>query len=871
MNQLISEDDIRTKVVMSWLLDHGISTADIRIEFAFTVRLGRTTIAVGDRPYRTPRADVLVRRSDGRNLLIVEVKAPGEPLDDEVRDQGISYARGITTGNMPPFVVLTNGAECRIIDTLTKGDIQGTRIPIDHPHVAAGYRISGDDIALRAEALELLVSLSPENLLQFCKDQCAHHMGRLRSDDLYSGKKYLPKVYVDRATSNEELARLLNEQNRVILVIGQPQVGKTNFICHQVESRLASGQPCLFFPAIGMRGSLFAEIAEDFGHLLGDTRATPFEVLAKLRRIVARWDKPLLLFVDGWNEATAEIARAIDSDASRLSSHPLQLVVSLTNTAATRLLLDDAGNPSYLAEAASIPPPGARLIESKPISDVAALPWSVVHIEGYSNVERDRAYAIYAQHYQVEVPATHQRTSEPYLLGLAMEQFGNGALPATLDEPSLIRESLQRKAARVRSLTPTAVETMLIQLASSMARTGAPLPIQNALDTWRLSSSAGVPTGLYDAALLAECVDENQSRCVDFYYGRERNYAVACWALGWLTCLRSAAELMAATEPVLQTDVGVDALRWFFRQPQYISQLEQHCDGLPRLPNSKAQSLLLSGLCEIILNGHMPSSTRLFSNNRGDAGIRRDEPDARWLRYAVSLIEASADVDVRVAAVRLATIAAEPEGDLLLDALTRSKSLKEAVIAILTIGDEHPLAVGSLGEVVLEAFRSLHLNSLEDMHSGLGHSEISSVLSDLLSTTNRDMRRYAADSLGDIAPLVFFQEAAALIKTIKGAQLAECIDDFLGGVKNAEATLGERYHGSLCSGVLEWIEGNEEAKRAEFEEVHPVIAPIIATFPESATGFLRGLIEDLRPLNSESTDRVVPSPNNRLFPFMDSD
>lgn len=147
----------------------------------------------------------------------------------------------------------------------------------------------------------------------------------------------------------------------------------------------------------------------------------------------------------------------------------------------------------------------------------------------------------------------------------------------------MIRESLERKASRVGRITPSAVQTMLIQLARSMATTGAPLPRQAALETWRLSSAIGVPTGLYDAALLAECVDENQSRCVDFYYGRERNYAVACLALGWPTHLRSATDLVAAAEPVLQTDVGVDAVRWFFRQPQYISQLERHCEGLPRL------------------------------------------------------------------------------------------------------------------------------------------------------------------------------------------------------------------------------------------------------------------------------------------------
>jgi hypothetical protein len=39
---LVSEDDIRTRVVAIWLFEHGFSAESISVEFSFELRLGRT-------------------------------------------------------------------------------------------------------------------------------------------------------------------------------------------------------------------------------------------------------------------------------------------------------------------------------------------------------------------------------------------------------------------------------------------------------------------------------------------------------------------------------------------------------------------------------------------------------------------------------------------------------------------------------------------------------------------------------------------------------------------------------------------------------------------------------------------------------------
>jgi hypothetical protein len=860
MSDHVSEDDIRTKVVTAWLYGHGISPADIKLEFTFAVRLGRSTFHAGARDIFHPRADVLVSDSHGRNLLIVEVKAPHERLDDDSRDQGISYARGLAVGNMPPFVVVTNGHDTTIFDTLTKSELNGTTIPLDHPHVRAGYCISADDLALRAEALEMLISLSPTNLLQFCRDQTAYHMARLRSEDLQSGKKYIPSLFVERSESADRLRELIDEKGRsVALVIGRPQIGKTSFICHQVEQRLEDSTPCLFLPAIGMRGSILTELASDFGHLLGDHCATHLDILSRLRRVAARSNARIILFVDGWNEATAEVARSIDQDSDRVTGNNLQLVVSLTNTAATRLLRDAAGNPSRLAEAAQLSAGAPALIEADRVTNSQKRPWSVVDIPAFTDSERARAYDLYCQAYRVFCPETHQRTSEPYLLAIAMEQYANSSLPSILDEPALLGGTLQRKASRVVGMEQKAVPGMLEQLAHAMHEHGAPLPVTLALRAWNSPSTSYPPHGLYDAALLAECSDQYCTQSIDFYYGRERDYAIAYLACQWHRQLTGPQEIAAWAELATKQQAGVDALRWFFRQRQIVFDLRQSCGGYPRFENPLVQNLFLSGLCDLVTFG--------------------ESIDDSLLEYAASFIHQTQPPSLMLEAIRLTSLATE-DAESLADGLAKAGSLSDAVRAILTIGDEYPLAPDSPGEVVLDALKSLHWGDLsrEVGVDDLEHSEVSAVLAECLRNATCKTSHYAAECLGHVAPLLFFQELLSLWYSRPSVDVHCRLEAVDGGIQNATSELQELYYGSMyCSGsgYIDYLVGSENpsALLEEYSRVSRVIAPIIEICPGSLTEGLSDLLKALRPCGEVDHDfndtSFTPSPLNRLLPFMD--
>lgn len=194
MQSLISEDDIRTKVVYEWLACLGFSLNEISIEYSLHVQLGRSVRAFH------PRTDILVKSSTGSNLLIVEVKEPNHRLSDVDKNQAISYARAVK-GNIAPFAIITNGLESLIFDSITAEQINGETIPANHPYVTSGMKVTSDGIKERLEAVRYLISLSSENLLAFCQGQVENRISLLKGNDIYSGKKYIPELYVERQQS----------------------------------------------------------------------------------------------------------------------------------------------------------------------------------------------------------------------------------------------------------------------------------------------------------------------------------------------------------------------------------------------------------------------------------------------------------------------------------------------------------------------------------------------------------------------------------------------------------------------------------------------------------------------------------------------
>lgn len=828
----MTEDDIRTKVVYPWLAGCGFDAAEISIEFSFEIRLGRSAYRIGGKsqsaPAATqhssvittrPRTDVLVRRGQ-RNLMVVEVKAPDETVDDAARDQGISYARLLP--QIAPFVVVTNGQTSRLYDSITRQEITGTQIPSDHPGIRGEFNLSVDELAIRAEALESFISLSAGNLVAFCKKQIDYRMRRLRDNDPASGKKYIPSLYVDRPLPRVAIDELLDSKHaRAVAVFGRPQVGKTNFLCRFAEDRNQAGKPVLFYPAISLNAGLLQEIAEDFGWLLGDQSPVTF-LVSKLSQVLRRSGSHLTLIIDGWNEADLEIARQIDRECDRLCSQgtAIQVVVSFTHSAARRLLVH-GGNPSFVADATGIGLHGCEIIEADPSAASRQVNWSSVVIDPYSCDEKEKAYKTLSAHFKVTVPAAHVKTSDPYLLGVAMRHFAGRALADALDEPELLRSWIESRIARGTSDDIDARSALCV-LGRAMTRHGSPLVEQRAKECLGLLPLQPIPSSLCELALISRLTGGSE-RYVDFYNSRDRDYVIACWSLRWPERLRNGDNLWGEFAEICRSRAGADSLAWFFRQRPHLAMLLTENGGLPLISDADLRRVFLSSVAQLSLSGNQDFN-KYFN---------------RWAKQCQEYGANDPDLRCRVEALKLMAGVTEEKDDLLA-MIPSGNEQREFVRGLLEVMVEYDPHEGGLGQLVLDAFERRHRDEASD-YEGEEDSPLSTILKAERTNSSLAMRSVANGCLGRLMPRSYLREIGP---AIPGSVVPE---EFLAGVSNAVTAITDMYWGhGYCTPYIKHLglgvpfHYNDEARAlASIDRFKNI---------EDSKAELRELVETLRGL-----------------------
>jgi hypothetical protein len=844
----MSEDDIRTKVVYPWLAGCGFDPSEISIEFSFEIRLGRSIYRVegkgkkspagtqlGSGTTARPRTDVLVRR--GRwNLMVVEVKAPDETVDDEARDQGISYARLLP--QIAPFVVVTNGQTSRVYDSITRQEITGTQIPSDHPGIRGGFNVSVDELALRAEALESFVSLSAENLVAFCKMQLDYRMRQLRDDDPASGKKYIPNLYVDRPLPRVAIEEHLDcKHARTVAVFGRPQVGKTNFLCRFAEDRIRAGKPVLFYPAISLNAGLLQEIGEDFGWLLGDQ--SPITTLAsKLGQVLRRTGSRLTLIIDGWNEADLEVARQIDRECERLCCQgtAIQVVVSFTHSAARRLLVH-GGNPSFVADAVGIGLHGFQIIETDPTAASRQANWSSVVIDPYSHHEKNEAYQKLGTHFRVTVDASHNKTSDPYLLGVAMRHFAGRALPESMDEPELLRTWIESRIARAPSDNLDA-RSALSALGRAVTIDGSPLLEQRAKECLGLSPLQPIPSSFCELALISRLTGGSE-RYVDFYNSRDRDYVIACWSLRWPERVRNRDNLWGEFAEVCRSRAGADSLAWFFRQGPHLTMLLDADGGLPAISDADLRRVFLSSVAQLSLSENQDLNQHF----------------EKWVKQCREYGAKDPDLRCRVEALKLMAGITEEKDDLLA-MIPSGEEQREFVRGLLEVMVEYDPHKGGLGQLVLDAFERLHTDEAAD-YEGEEDSPLTIILKEERANCSLATRSVANGCLGRLMPRSYLRD---LGKAILGSAVPE---EFLIGVDNAVSAITHMYWGDgYCTPYIQHLRLGENLQNGDYDERVPShyndearALASIARFTNigDSKAELQDLVEELRGL----TPKVV--------------
>lgn len=586
----LSEDDIRSKVVYEWLKDCGLKESNIIIEYSINLRIGRGIKNINS------RTDVLVKNDLGQNLLIVEVKRPNHSLKDIDGQQALSYARALAEGGIAPFTILTNGKDVKIYDSVTGEEIIDNIISNTHPYVKNGFFVSGDALQAKAEALEYLVSYSKENLLIFCKAQVEHRMKLLKSNDLFSGKKYIPQLYVERSKAKKDLeGKLFNKDNpnQIVLVIGPPQHGKTCFLCNTVESFINNEIPVLFYPAISLKKGLLNEIQDDFEWFFGE-QSIPSHLINRINKITKQIGQNLIIVIDGWNEMFNN-ALQLNDECQRLHYSNIKFVLSTTSSSVTRLLQDEAGNLSYVAGEAKLKAATIRKLTNKPLGNTEDI--SVVQIETFDYNELAEGKVNYESAYNTRFDDNSNLPKDPFYLRLAAEIYADNSVPAFATRTELIKTGLILKAIR-RGIQEIDLFVNLNEIASLIMEIDSPIRCTDLPISLRKDDIISL---WVESAILIRLY-EKEIPDLDFYYSHEKDYCIAILSRRLHDRLINAdgetvyQELLYITK----SESGQSALRWFLSCPEYAPILKDVFILL--IPKGINNQIIIKILSDSIMN-----------------------------------------------------------------------------------------------------------------------------------------------------------------------------------------------------------------------------------------------------------------------------
>lgn len=297
-NSTFNEEVVKTKIIIPYLDDLGFSPEEIEYESYFSIKLGRQTYDVKEGS-RKAFLDILCKRGT-QNLFLIEVKGEAVAISKADVDQGVSYARLLHP--IAPFVMVTNGKETIVVDTVSKEILNGTKISSQSKFWSNNCTLSTDEeLNIRYEALKNFISLSPENFSIFCQGQVNNNLKSLIGGHKNDKAKYIPEIYTPREGLHDEYEEFLFSSTKTVFaIIAEAGVGKTNAIC-DLCIRTMPDAFTLFYNAPLIFKSLISEINQDFNMFFSATRSLE-KTLSGIVSIVARFGKPFVIFIDAIDE-----------------------------------------------------------------------------------------------------------------------------------------------------------------------------------------------------------------------------------------------------------------------------------------------------------------------------------------------------------------------------------------------------------------------------------------------------------------------------------------------------------------------------------------------------------------------------------------
>ena len=453
---------------------------------------------------------------------------------------------------------------------------------------------------------------------------------------------------------------------------------------------------------------------------------------------------------------------------------------------------------------------------------------STLRLEHYQESEVDLAYELYSKVYNVNIPEDHQRTNDPLLFRIGMENFSNESLPVILDEPSLMEKTLNTKSKRVIDLESTQVTELIHDLAEMILTNGSSVKQRDLVQHWQILLSEGIPRGLFEAALFCRSYNSFQNiPCINFYYERERDFIIACRVKRWnFLSSKEFSDYLSGMAADELKDIEMSSLSWFLKQPNHCEYRKKISEDFDKIQSPDIKLILLRSLI------------------RNNFTFDPEEFSTSPLGNALS----DSNMLVRVETIKLIALSGGMEQIVeFFGEFKEEDRQADLITSLLEIDAEYPFQSDSIGQVILDALGTIHAEYAIFYASNLDiNSPITDALMPFLSDSKQSMRIAAAKSFGNIAPRRFLLHLSELLR--ENQPNDELINDLGAGIVSAIGTLREEYHGSWCLGSLESLKDIPEEHVQDFREIRKICEVPIQIYSSTPFGdVLKTFLQSIAP------------------------
>lgn len=536
MSESLNEETVKNRYLVPFLQRLGFDVSELSFENRFTVQVGRSKVCPTE---ISGYLDILVKRG-AENLFVVEAKRQGEKLTSDDRDQGISYASLVRP--IAPYVLLTNGDDFRLYDTLSKEEVSEDSISSN----------SDFEIALPAglveEAANHFLGLSRANLAAFSNCQVDEEIRPLLGSKNDPYRKFIPELFVASRDFSEAVGRFLAGPKALFALIADSGQGKTCCTCELVLERVGQQKPVLFYRGINLSGAILDSIAADFGWTFSESLPA-VSLVRRLERIAS--DGGLLIVIDGIDEWEYEGRRQdLLATARRLSTTTnVRLLVSCKATAWNYFSVargQATGIEEYLYG------------NSRETNGFALQPMS--------RREFGEALEKYREFYGVgrawEDVALDAAKRSPFFMRVLFEVAQkNGDDFIILDSVKFFESYLDQSIARLKQ--PEAARLLLVSIASSLfARGEERLSYADTVLRAGSAYSESVLRELIEYQIL-EWATTDSGMHIAFYFSQLRDYLVAFHSERWQDAGESS--FKKSLDTLLDRPAHQEALAFFYR------------------------------------------------------------------------------------------------------------------------------------------------------------------------------------------------------------------------------------------------------------------------------------------------------------------